>query len=64
MAACLVICSASLLTAIGVPCRNPADVGGRMMTFTYVALFSGIVSWGLPAGADSMFNRMSVSRQD
>eukprot|EP00878_Enallax_costatus_P012559 GHUV01013117.1.p1 GENE.GHUV01013117.1~~GHUV01013117.1.p1 ORF type:complete len:585 (+),score=193.17 GHUV01013117.1:274-2028(+) len=40
--------------------RNPADVGGRMMTFTYVALVSGIVSWNLPGEASSMFNRMSV----
>lgn len=32
-----------------------------MMTFTYVALISGIVSWNLPGEADSMFNRLSVS---
>lgn len=32
-----------------------------MMTFTYVAFISGIVSWNLPGVADSMFNRMSVS---
>lgn len=43
------------------PCRNPADVGGRMMTFTYVAAISGICAWSLPGGASSMFQRMSVS---
>lgn len=32
-----------------------------MMTFTYVSFLSGLVSWSLPGGADSMFQRMSVS---
>lgn len=41
--------------------RNPADVGGRMMTFTYVSAISGICAWSLPGGAESMFQRMSVS---
>ncbi|KAF8072475.1 abcG12 [Scenedesmus sp. PABB004] len=40
---------------------NPADVGGRMMTFTYVALISGLVSWSLPGDANSIFQRMSVA---
>eukprot|EP00882_Tetradesmus_deserticola_P008255 GHRQ01008705.1.p1 GENE.GHRQ01008705.1~~GHRQ01008705.1.p1 ORF type:complete len:649 (+),score=233.14 GHRQ01008705.1:624-2570(+) len=41
--------------------RNPADVGGRMMTFTYVSAISGLVGWSLPGGADSMFQRLSVN---
>jgi pentatricopeptide repeat protein len=32
-----------------------------MMTFTYVAAISGICAWSLPGGAESMFQRMSVS---
>ncbi|KAF6258116.1 hypothetical protein COO60DRAFT_1520342 [Scenedesmus sp. NREL 46B-D3] len=40
--------------------RNPADVGGRMMTFTYVSAISGICSWSLTGGAESMFQRLSV----
>ena len=31
-----------------------------MMTFTYVALLSGLISWNLPGGADSIMNRISV----
>lgn len=42
------------------PPRNPADMGGRMMTFTYVALLSGLVAWNLPGGADSIMSRVSV----
>jgi hypothetical protein len=40
--------------------RNPADMGGRMMTFTYVALLSGLVAWNTPGGADSIMSRISV----
>lgn len=39
--------------------RNPADMGGRMMTFTYVALLSGLVAWNTPGGADSIMSRIS-----
>lgn len=31
------------------------------MTFTYVALLSGLVAWNLPGGADSIMSRISVS---
>jgi hypothetical protein len=31
-----------------------------MMTFTYVSLLSGLISWNLPGGADSIMNRISV----
>lgn len=41
--------------------RNPADIGGRMMTFTYVSLLSGLVAWNMPGGADSIMSRISVS---
>lgn len=41
--------------------RNPADMGGRMMTFTYVSLLSGLVAWNTPGGADSIMSRISVS---
>jgi hypothetical protein len=32
-----------------------------MMTFTYVALLSGLVAWNIPGGADSIMTRISVS---
>eukprot|EP00879_Flechtneria_rotunda_P012451 GHRR01013002.1.p1 GENE.GHRR01013002.1~~GHRR01013002.1.p1 ORF type:complete len:725 (+),score=270.17 GHRR01013002.1:301-2175(+) len=41
--------------------RNPADVGGRMMTFTWVSFVSGLVGWSLPGGADGIFQRIGVS---
>jgi hypothetical protein len=50
-----------LLLLVLPSCRNPADVGGRMMTFTYVSAISGICAWSLPGGAESIFQRMSVS---
>jgi hypothetical protein len=52
---------ALLHTADLCSCRNPADMGGRMMTFTYVALLSGLVAWNIPGGADSIMTRISVS---
>jgi len=39
--------------------RNPADIGGRMMTFTYVALLSGLVAYNTSGGADSIMQRIS-----
>lgn len=36
-------------------------MGGRMMTFTYVALLSGLVNWNILPGADSIMTRISVS---
>ncbi len=40
--------------------RNPLDVGGRMLTFTYLGLLWGLVSYNLPGNADSIYNRMLV----
>jgi hypothetical protein len=36
-------------------------MGGRMMTFTYVSLLSGLVAFNTPGDADSIMSRISVS---
>eukprot|EP00775_Hariotina_reticulata_P011714 gene11714-11859_t len=41
--------------------RNPADVGGRLMTFTYVAFLSGLVTWNTSGLAEGMFDRLGVA---
>jgi len=41
--------------------RNPADVGGRLMTFTYVAFLSGLVTWNTSGLAEGIFDRLGVS---
>jgi len=40
--------------------RNPADVAGRMLTFSYVAAFSGLIAYGVPGGASSLLGRLFV----
>lgn len=52
----VVLCHAVLCA-----CRNPADMGGRMLTFTYVAALSGLVAWSTYGTADSILQRLGVS---
>jgi hypothetical protein len=40
--------------------RNPADVAGRMLTFTYVALISGLIVFNLEGDAGSIWKRLEV----
>jgi hypothetical protein len=42
-------------------CRNPLDVGGRMLVFTYLGLLWGLVCFDLPADASSIYARSMVS---
>ncbi|GMH36516.1 hypothetical protein BSKO_04384 [Bryopsis sp. KO-2023] len=40
--------------------RNPADVAGRMLTFTYVGAFIGIVFYNLPEGISSVQTKLNI----
>lgn len=40
--------------------RNPADVAGRMLTFTYVGLFIGIIFYDLDDGSASIWTRLNI----
>jgi ATP-binding cassette subfamily G (WHITE) protein 2 len=40
--------------------RNPADVAGRMLTFTYVGLFIGLIFYSMADGAESVITRMNL----
>lgn len=50
-----------LCHAVLTACRNPADMGGRMLTFTYVAVLSGLVAWSTIGTAESILQRLGVS---
>lgn len=41
-------------------CSNPLDMGGRLLVYTWLGLLWGIAEYTLPAGADSIHNRMLV----
>jgi hypothetical protein len=41
--------------------RNPLDVGGRMLVFTYLGLLWGLVCFDLPADASGIYSRSMVS---
>jgi hypothetical protein len=40
--------------------RNPADVAGRMLLFTWVGVFCGLVFWRLGDGLDAARNRVNI----
>lgn len=40
--------------------RNPADVAGRMLTFTYVGGFIGLVFYNLPADLSSVPTKLNI----
>jgi len=40
--------------------RNPADVAGRMLLFTWVGAFCGLVFWRLGDGLDAARNRVNI----
>ncbi|GBF93870.1 ABC transporter G family [Raphidocelis subcapitata] len=40
--------------------RNPADVAGRMLLFTWVGVFCGLIFWGLGSGLDGVRNRVNL----
>lgn len=40
--------------------RNPADVAGRIMTFTWVAILTGILFYNLPGDATSLQRRLNL----
>ncbi|KAI8475784.1 MAG: hypothetical protein J3K34DRAFT_517194 [Monoraphidium minutum] len=40
--------------------RNPVDVAGRMLCFTVLAVFTGLVYWNLDEGVDGMRNRINL----
>lgn len=40
--------------------RNPADVAGRIMTFTWVGILTGILFYNLPGDASSLQRRLNL----
>jgi hypothetical protein len=40
--------------------RNPADVAGRLLTFTWVALLVGLIYYDLPTDAGSIRQRLNL----
>lgn len=40
--------------------RNPADVAGRCLIFTWLAVFVGLIFYNLPASVDALRSRMNV----
>jgi hypothetical protein len=40
--------------------RNPADVAGRCLIFTWLAVFVGLIFYNLPTTVDSLRSRMNV----
>lgn len=40
--------------------RNPADVAGRMLTFTWIALMVGLIYYDLPTDASSIRQRLNL----
>eukprot|EP00803_Ostreobium_quekettii_P007966 evm.model.scf_884EXC.7 EVM.evm.TU.scf_884EXC.7 scf_884EXC:39023-46896(-) len=40
--------------------RNPADVAGRMLTFTYIAVFIGLIFYDRPDDVSSLLTRLNI----
>lgn len=57
---CCVLCRVLLWRELLSVTRNPADVAGRCLIFTWLAVFVGLIFYNLPASVDALRSRMNV----
>jgi hypothetical protein len=56
----LVLCRVLLWRELLSVTRNPADVAGRCLIFTWLAVFVGLIFYNLPTSVDALRSRMNV----
>jgi len=61
---CAVLCCAASRVLLGREIlsvtRNPADIAGRCLIFTWLAIFVGLIFYNLPTSLDSTRSRLNV----